>query len=272
MLDLHIVNGGIGKHIMYTSILDKLKNKICVSAYWDKIFDNLPMIEETYPTYGWDSFGMKEFFNKFKDIVYAEPYFGNFLKKDIHCIEAFHELLNLPFQGLYHNLVFSEEELNKTKEFSNQIGDFVLVQFIGSDKDLNKDLNTLGGRNLKITTGQEVIDVITKDLGISVLEVNNGTLNFNNTLVTNKLEYRDYCLLTRFCKSFISIDSCLNHMSAFKTSPKKGVCLWRDAEYAKSFEYPHNINLYSELPLKMSFSSQAIVDKLMIAMDFNKNQ
>lgn len=262
MLDLHIIDGGIGKNIMFSSILDKLNKKICISSFWHNLFNDHPVIEACYPNYGWDYYGMKDFYNRFNEIVFTEPYFSNFLKRETHCIEAYHKLLNLKFNGLYHNLHFSNEEIQKTKKFVEQLGDFILVQFVGSDKDFNKDINALGSRNLPLETGQEIIDIIVKDLGISVLEVNNGALNFNNTLVTQRLQAKDYCLLTIFCKSFVSIDSCLNHMSAFKNNPKKGVCLWRDFEYAKNFEYNHNINMYSEFPLKMKFDSKKIVDKL----------
>tara|TARA_E500000318_G_scaffold90144_1_gene87902 strand:+ start:189 stop:1007 length:819 start_codon:yes stop_codon:yes gene_type:complete len=272
MLDLHIINGGIGKNIMFSSILDKLENKICISSYWHNLFNNHPVIEACYPDYGWDYYGMKQFYDNFDNIVFTEPYLGNFLKRKTHCIKAYHELLNLKCGDLYHNLHFSNEEIENTKKFVQQLGDFVLVQFIGSDKDFNKDINALGSRNLSLETGQEIINIIVNDLGLSVIEVNNGILNFNNTLATQKLEARDYCLLTYFCKSFISIDSCLNHMSAFKDHLKKGVGLFRDSEYGVLFEYPHNINLYSKLPLKMKFDAKTIVDELMIAMDFNKNQ
>jgi len=272
-MDLHIVHGGIGKQIMFTSILNKLTEKVCISTYWDKVFINHPMVETVYPDYGWDNYNMSKLYREFENIIHVEPYFGNFLKAEKHLIEAYHEKLNLPFDGLYHTVSFSQKEEHYYSKFIEELNDYILVQFTGSDKDFNRELNQLGSRNLDLDNAQEVINILSRDLGKRVIEVNNGNQQFENTFIPRKIpQYREYLLMTKYCQSFISIDSCLNHMSAFKTTPKKGVCLWRDPEYGKLFEYPHNTNLYSNLPLQMKFDAKTIVDELMIAMDFNKNQ
>ena len=263
-MDLHILNGGIGKQIMFTSVLDKLDKKICVTTVWDKLFLNHPMIEGVYPDIGWGAYDMKKFYDNFENIIYIEPYFGNFCKNKQHLIEAFHEKLNLPCDELYHTITFSDKEERYYSKFLQELDDFVLVQFTGSDRDLNKDLNQIGGRNLELDTAQEVINILSRDMGMKIIDVNNGDAQFQNTFVPRIVpQYRDYLIMTKYCKSFISIDSCLNHMSAFKNTPKKGVCLWRDAEYGKLFEYNHNINLYSELPIKMKFKAKNIVDSLL---------
>lgn len=275
-MDLHIIRGGIGKSIAFTSILDKLTEKICVAAYWENIFKNVPNIEAIYPSYEWNNYGLNTFYQMFDNIFHREIYFGNFLKGNKHLIEIYHEEFNLPFSSLYHNVEISEEKLYYYSKFIEELGDFVLVQFIGSDLDRGiklEELGQFGSRSLRKETSQEIINILSKDLGKKVIEVNNGKCNFDNTFVPRRLpEYFEYLVMTRYCQSFISIDSCLNHMSAFKNDPKKGVCLWRDREYGKLFEYPHNTNLYSELPLQMKFNAQSVVDELMIAMDFNKNQ
>jgi hypothetical protein len=264
-VDLHVVQGGIGKQIAFTSILDKLENNICVSSFWNKIFLNQPKIEAIYSDYSWDSFDGKKIYESFRNIIHVEPYFNKqFLKREIHLIEAYHSMLNLKCDGLYHNVVFSEKEEHFYSKFIEELGDYILIQFTGSDKDFNRELNELGSRNLDLDTAQDVINILSRDLGKRVIEVNNGNQQFENTFVPRKRpEYREYLMMTKHCQSFIGIDSCLNHMSAFKENSKKGVCLWRDTEYGKMFEYPHNINLYSELPLQMKFNSKDIVDHVL---------
>lgn len=263
-MNLHLVQGGIGKQVMFTSVLDKLTDKICVSSYWGDVFKNHPKVETIYPDYGWGGYGMKKFYQSFDNIVFAEPYYGKFLKGEIHMIEAYHEKLNLKCDGLYHTVTFSEEELHYYSKFIEELGEYILVQFTGSDKDAGKELNSLGARNLELDVAQEVINILSKDLGKKVIEVNSGEAQFENTFAPRRIpRYREYLIMTKYCQSFISIDSCLNHMSAFKDQPKKGVGLFRDEEYGKLFEYPHNINLYSKLPLQMKFKSQQIVDSLL---------
>ena len=263
-MDIHISQGGIGKNIAFTSILNKLTQKICVSSYWSDVFKYHPMVDTVYPDYGWGNDYNKIFFSKFEKVIYHEPYFGSFQKGDMHLIEAFHEKYNLPFDGLYHTVSFHDQEIQSYQDMQNQLGNFVLVQFTGSDVDFQRNINELGTRNLRLETAKEVVDILTHDYKLNVVEVNNGQKQFENTVIINNrnLSYRDYLNLMRFCKSFISIDSCLNHMSAFKENPKKGVCLWKSEDYSKLFAYPHNVNLYSEIPLQMKFSTQTIVDQL----------
>jgi len=267
-VDLHFVQGGIGKQIAFTSVLNKLKEKVCVSTFWNKIFINHPMVECVYPEYGWGNYSMFKFFQEFENIIHVEPYYGEFLKGKKHLIECYHDKLGLTFDGLYHTVTFSEEEEHYYSKFIEELGDYILVQFTGSDKDFNRNLDELGSRNLDLETAQEVINILSKDLGKKVIEVNNGNQQFENTFVPRKTpEYREYLMMAKHCQSFIGIDSCLNHMSAFKDSPKKGVGLYRDKEYGMLFEYPHNINLYSKLPLKMKFDAKNIVDSLVKTID-----
>lgn len=267
-MDLHVVHGGIGKQIMYTSVLDKLKEKVCISTFWNKVFINHPMVECVYPDYGWGNYSMNKFYKHFENIVHVEPYFGSFLKGEKHLIECYHDKLELPFEGLYHTVSFSEQEEHFYSKFITELDNYVLVQFTGSDKDFNKELNELGSRNLDLGVAQEVINILSKDLGKRVIEVNNGNQQFENTFIPRKTpEYREYLLMTKHCQTFIGIDSCLNHMSAFKGNPKKGVCLWRDSDYGKLFEYPHNINLYSNLPLQMNFTPKQIIDNFLTIND-----
>ena len=263
-MNIYLTQGGIGKTIAFTSILDKIQESICISTYYPEIFKNISKIDTIYPplTIGDDYSNI--FFKNFNEVIYHDPYHGNFLKGQTHLIEAFHEKYNLVCDELYHNIKIEDIESKKYSEMIDQLDSFVLVQFTGSDIDNNINIDVLGTRNLRLKTSQEIINILHNDFKINVLEVNNGQRQFENTVIINNrtLNYRDYLNLMRYCKSFISIDSCLNHMSAFKQKPKKGVCLFRSKEYAKLWEYPHNINLYSEIPLQMKFSTQTIVDQL----------
>jgi len=262
-LNIYLTQGGIGKTIAFTSILDKLNEKICISSPWGAVFNHHPNVDTIYPFYDWNQITNKIFYKHFNEIIYHEPYYGEFLKGNFHLIEAFHQKYNLKYDGLYHNVVFSEEENTYYSDLSKQIGDFVMVQFVGSDADFNRDINEIGTRNLDIPTAQKLINILRFDFKLSVIDVNNTNSFFENIYQPpHPLLYRDYLNLLRFSKTFISIDSCLNHMSAYKDTPKKGVCLWRDEDYGKLFQYNHNINLYSDLPFTMRFNVNNICEKV----------
>ena len=258
-MDLHVVSGGIGKQIAFTSILNKLKEKVCVASAFPKIFEDISFIEEVYPFPSLENPVNRITYNSFENIKHVEPYFNNFLKGDRHIIDAYHECYNLNCDGLYHNCDFSAEQIHYYSKFIDELEDFILVQFTGSDKTNSLVMS----RNLNDKTAQEVINIINHDLKLKVIDVNDGQSRYENVFVPRKpVQYRQYLLMMRYCKSFISIDSCLNHMSAYKNRPVGGVCLWRDKDYAKLFSYPHNSNIMSDLPLKMNFKSQIVVDNL----------
>lgn len=258
-MDLHVVKGGIGKQIAFTSILDKFKDKVCVASFYPRVFEDISKVEEIYPDPSIEMIANKLIYSGFDNIKYVEPYFNNFLKGEMHLIEAYHECYNLRCDGLYHNCDFSDEQIHYYSRFIEELGDFILVQFTGSDK--TNDL--VMSRNLNFKTAQEIINIICHDLKLKVIDVNDGQSIYENTFVPRKpVNYREYLLMMRYCKSFISIDSCLNHMSAYKNRPVAGVCLWRDKDYSKLFSYPQNSNIMSDLPLKMSFKTQIIVDAL----------
>lgn len=256
-MDIHILKGGIGKQIAFTSILDKLKEEICVSSKYYRLFEDIPIVKGLYPEASIEIVENKRIFNCFNKIHYVDPYFSNFLKGHMHIIEAYHEVYGLKCDGLYHNCDFSAEQIHYYSKFIQELGEFVLVQFTGSVKSEKILLN----RNLDQKTAQQIIDILKYDLKLNVVDVNEGQSIYKNTFSPRKsIGYREYLLMIKYCKGFICIDSSLNHMSAYKKNPAKGVCLWRDEYYSKLFRYSHNTNIMSKLPLKMTFDAQDVID------------
>ena len=79
-MDLHVVSGGIGKQIAFTSILNKLKEKVCIASAFPKIFEDISFIEEVYPFPSLENPVNRITYNSFKNIKHVAPYFNNFLK------------------------------------------------------------------------------------------------------------------------------------------------------------------------------------------------
>tara|TARA_R100001460_G_scaffold107408_1_gene156135 strand:- start:34 stop:828 length:795 start_codon:yes stop_codon:yes gene_type:complete len=256
-MDLHVVSGGIGKQVAFTSVLNKFDEKVCVSSHWPDVYKDNIHVEEVYPSTHLSHHGNEFLYKNFKNIIHVEPYCGNMLKGGMHLIEAYHEKLGLKCDGLYHTVNFSKESERYYSKFIEELEDFVLVQFTGSDKGEY----LLGDRNLNKELSQEIINVIRFDFNIKVIDVNEGQTIYENIFTPRKQpQYREYLMMMKHCKTFIGIDSSLNHMSAYQSNPISGLCLWRDKAYAKMFEYPHNTNIYSKLPAKMNFDKNYLFD------------
>ena len=62
--------------------------------------------------------------------------------------------------------------------------------------------------------------------------------HFNNTATLDvKLDYKRYAHLVKYSKSFVAIDSSLNHMSANRFCDTRGVVLWNDENVNERFYY-----------------------------------
>ena len=116
---------------------------------------------------------------------------------------------------------------------------------------------------MTIQEAQEIIDVINFDLKINVVNVFASKNHFNNTATLDvKLDYRHYAHLVKYSKSFVAIDSSLNHMSANRFCDTQGVVLWNDENVNERFYYDKNINLFSNTPGIMRFNKNDVLDNL----------
>ncbi len=90
MKNLFVVVGGLGKNIIWTSLIEQLNVKcgenISVMTPWPFVFYNNKNIDHIEPL---RDFPFNEQLTIYDDIIYHEPYFSDFLKyKDKHVLES----------------------------------------------------------------------------------------------------------------------------------------------------------------------------------------
>ena len=268
--DLYVLDGGIGKNICFTNCLAKL-DKVNLMSTWPKVFTHHPNVNFCYNYQLYPLLDKTTFFNKFQNIHMIQGYDSYFHKNKIHLINNYKRILNQDTnETLCNEIFFSEQEEEDIQPLVNKLENFILVQFIGSDEG-SVETDFFGSRALSKQEAQEIINVLNFDLKLNVLNVFCLKNNFDNTTKLDiQLDYRNYAHLIKYAKSFVGIDSSLNHMSANKFCNTKGVVLWNDENVHERFCYDKNINLFSNTPGVMRFNKNDVLDNLQKIIRSNK--
>lgn len=259
--DLYVLQGGIGKNICFTSCIDTL-GKINIMSPWSKVFKNHPNVNFSY---NYEVSPIKDntsFLNKFNNVYLIEPYDSYFFKNKIHLVKNFKRICNInEDKEVYNEIYFTEKEEEDIQPIVSSLGNYVLVQFIGSDESI-EETDFEGSRGLIKQQAQKIVDILNFDLKLNVLNVFSIKDLLNNTakIEKAKLDYMNYAHLLKYAKGFIAIDSCINHMSANKFCSTKGVVLWNDENVIERFSYNKNINIISNTPRVMRFDVNQVID------------
>ncbi len=275
--NLHMIDGGVGKHLQFTALFDAIlkkynEPKLCLQSSYPDLFkyDNRIATSETI-----SSFILHDFthtvYNNYKNIFFNDPYKSNFLKGEGHIIKYWADMYDIKIDTVAPNFQINKKRENFLQDDILKLGKFILVQFTGGQgiklENYNED-NV--GRNYK--EGQQVVNLLREALpnvNIIVFGHDNEQEPLLNTMAFNDLgsipkfvDKNDFMILAKHCLSFICIDSSLQHMCSNKTFYKKGIVLW-GASKPKMFGYKNNVNLLSEYPYSCVIDPKYIVDKFL---------
>ena len=270
--DIHILEGGVGKHLQFTSMLDDLTadKKINIMSPWPEIFKHdsrvahscvlhIPPLHDHTHT----------FFKNYWNVYCHEPYRSNYLKGDCHIVDYWRQMYELPdVDDKRPNFQVNQQREKILERDILKLGKFILVQFTGGQAVKTNNYDTENaGKNYN--QGQEVVNLLREQLpniNIIVFGHDNeqepllNTMAFNNFGGNPKfVDKVDFMILAKYCVSFITIDSALQHMCSNKPFNKKGVVLWGTSK-PEMFGYNQNINLISDYPYCVEIDPKTIVD------------
>jgi hypothetical protein len=256
-----IVEGGIGKNLMATGVVRALKKsypdkRIIVLAGCPEVFFYNPNVYKTFnfanPLYFYDDYVGKD-----TVILKTEPYLDyNYINKEKHLVEAWCEQLGIKSDGVEPDLFFLDNELEMAKFYIDKIQqdakkEFVLLQWIGgkvpkdkSKEELKMSLMTMFRRSLPIMEVEKLVEYF-KD---KYIFGNVGHNNFPEIKNTNLVFFpiRSTIALLMYCKTFIGIDSFLQHAASAKQINKKGIVLWGGTS-PECLGYDGQINITKEV-------------------------
>jgi len=275
--NLHIVEGGLGKHLQFTALFDNLlkkynEPKLCLQSGHPDIFkyDDRIATSETISTFFLHDF-THTIYGNYKNIFYNEPYRSNFLKGKGHIIKYWADMYNIKIDTVAPNFQINKKREKFLEDDILKLGKFILVQFTGGQgiRLENYDEDNVG-RNYK--EGQQVVNLLREalpNINIVVFGHDNEQEPLLNTMAFNNfggipkfVDKHDFMILAKHCLSFICIDSSLQHMCSNRTFNKKGIVLWGTSK-PEMFGYKNNVNLLSEYPYSCVINPQHIVDKFL---------
>jgi len=255
------VEGGVGKNIYATAVVRALKKaypdkRITVIAGCPEVFFYNPNVYRTYnfgnPLYFYD-----DNVNPETMILRLEPYLDyGYINKEKHVVESWCEQLEISCDGIEPDLYFLDNELEMAKFYVEKTQDnakkeMILLQWIGgkvpedkSNDKLKMSLMTMFRRSLPITEIEKVVAYLKDKYVIG----NVGHNNFPELKNTNLVFFpiRSTLALLMYCKTFIGIDSFLQHAAAAKQISKKGLVFWGGTS-PKCLGYNTHINITKEV-------------------------
>ena len=253
-MNIYIVQGGIGKHVMFSSLIEKLSDRdaekiMIVSAYPD-LFKYHPRVEVSA---GFHEAGFYDKYVKGTDnnIIYREPYYSNYVKGEMHFIQSLAEMLEIEYDNDLPDIYVDNFAVEESSRFVENFPKFIVTQFSGGQSPINFDPNrpfihTAGQiKDYSRERAQDVVNTIKKEYpDYTILNYalpNEATYNLENTIHIES-PYLFYVSLLTYCKTYIAIDSSLQHFAANRHNPNKGIVLWGSTD-PKSLGYEKNMNL-----------------------------
>ena len=250
-MNTYIIEGGIGKQVAFTAIIDALvkkdKEKIQIhSPYVDVFGGNLnvkfALDANTIPQHD------KRILDS-QNIFFCEPYKSNFIKGEIHIIQSYCKLFGVKYDEKMRPKMFTDHYKEDAKKVAGTEKDFIVVQFSGGQapagfNQQNVYVSNDPTRNYHPHLAQKVIDMIHKeheDLKIINFSLPNEP-TYKETERPDTIPFAQWHEILKLpnCKGFISVDSCLQHFA--RSAGRKGVVIWGGTRWPQ-FGYKQNKNI-----------------------------
>lgn len=266
------IEGGMGKNVMFTSLLPELKekyNKVCIVSPYDDIFRSSPYVDEVYnpnnPTIPYNDFVMANT----TDVFWRDPYNNQkFIKKQCHLYTAWREELGLPTKDNDAGWGKGEEKFTafNTLDTSLRFGDLVddvekyvaehpriiVIQFQGGFSPLGynpqdpncqqvRDPHNEGGLRRNFYRGQKLVDMIKAEYPDHLI-LNYALPNEMEYAGTEKVlkPYLWWRELLKHVDKVICIDSSLQHLAT--GTVKDITVIWAETS-PEHFGYVQNKNI-----------------------------
>lgn len=252
-MHIYVVTGGIGKHAMFSALIEGLADKhgekiSIVSAYPD-IFKFHPKVEHSA------EFGEPGFYDECvarenSHIHHAEPYYSDYVKGESHLTMEWAKLHGVPITDAATDIYIDDFAVEEAERFREKNKKFIITQFSGGQSPVNfnstrSHINMGQIRDYPRELAQEVVGKINEKYpDVTVLNYalpNEQSANLDGT-ISIQAPYLFYVALLQMCSAYVCIDSSLHHFAANRFNPRKGVVIWGSTG-PKNLGYTKNINI-----------------------------
>lgn len=252
-LTTYVMEGGVGKNIAFTSILNELAEKhgepVQIWTPHFQVFSGNPLVKMVF-----DSMSIPiddPRIAESDDIVFFEPYKSNFVKGDQHLIESFCELSGVPYTPAMRPVLYTDQLKPAARKWLKQnkiTGQFIVIQFTGGQPPQNFMMNNAiqyqssnEGRNYHPYLVNTVLALLREKYpNVPVVDCTlpnepgyPGTIKCTeHWTVINEI--------LKMSSGFIGVDSSVQHMCAASNVP--GVVIWGNTRWTQ-FGWNHHKNM-----------------------------
>ena len=249
-LDTYVVEGGIGKCVMFTALLPKLAERAggpvqIVTPYIDVFRDN-PLVkmcfdESSIPL---DDSRILESDN----IYYSEPYKSNFVKGDWHLVETYCKLHGVEYDPSMRPKMYTDWAKEDTNKWlaDNGITKYIMIQFTGGQTPIGWDQNNQyvssnEGRNYHPYFAQSIVNGLNEKYpDHTIIDASMPNEPGYAGSIKCDMSFTVLHELLKNAQGFIGIDSCVQHFAASAGTP--GVVIWGNTRWTQ-FGYMQNYNM-----------------------------
>jgi len=236
--NLYIVNNGLGKVSLFSNFINELcekdDNQISISSPYPELFKYHPGVRSSINVNSPVSELYKKYFN---DIIYREPYLSNYIKGDEHILVSWRNLLGLKTEGFEDYVEIYTDDIAKT--FYQGVTEaikmpYIIFQLKGGTHPfgdiVREDNMTLRNYNDEYELIKYIHDNI-KTHFMMIIKTHNDVYDKRLDSLERICTVEDEHILTlqevvSNCDTFVSIDSCVQHLACNKDNMKKGIVLW----------------------------------------------
>ena len=274
MKNLHIVDGGIGKHIQFTALIEPLHKKynqrLAINSAWPFVFGNHPLVAVSKPIWNDNDIlyhTTQTYYSKFDNIIKHDPYFSNWSKGGCHVSEQWAEMYGVEITDTRPDFYIDPKREQILKPEIEKLGKYIVVQFTGGQGKKGATGHTDWsdnnfGRNY--TQGQEVVNLL-KELmpGLNILHWghDNELDALSNTIDIRHYNRNEIGIFIKHCSSFIVTDSSLSQIVANRHWNKKGLILYGTTS-PQMFGYKHLNNIITDYEGVCDINPQKIIDEI----------
>tara|TARA_Y100001949_G_scaffold113331_1_gene96247 strand:+ start:22 stop:864 length:843 start_codon:yes stop_codon:yes gene_type:complete len=276
MKNLYVVMGGLGKAVLWTSLIPSLckkdgVDKISVMSPWPFLFNKHNLIENHEPLYDFRYFPQLEIYDK---IIYHEPYLSDYLKeKDQHMLDNWADaygiervpprpILNPPV-GVHSGLKITG---NESFELSERLETpYYIIQFTGGMGRQGE--NQLCPRDYRPDLVERLNAKIKNNFNLDCVCFRyeheprpSGTITFRSKMESGVLAILPLVVKAKFV---ICIDSALMHFAAY-VKDKPTVVLWNTNQTTPNrIGYDFQENILCDTELCIDTPANEVFDKIL---------
>ena len=160
--NLYCIKGGVGKHLQFTPLLkplfEKHQQKLLINSAYPEIFKSCPEVADSQYSFV-EVFKGGNYFNKYDNLFFHDPYESNFLKESSHVVEEWANLFEVTVEDFRPDYTINPAVEKTLLPNISKLNNFILLQFTGGQGVQTNayDFDNMG-RNYKY--GQELINLL----------------------------------------------------------------------------------------------------------------